>query len=189
MGPAGNGLMPSTEEYLQQLFSHQGAYRYLQDYWEKDIDGDFKLIAKNRPIKTKALAHHSIDPQIKVSSVGTHHGPVAALAWRVNLGDCRLTFSGDMSNKREVLAGLAKDSDILVAHNAIPENAWSVARNLHMPPSEIGRIAQQAKVKHLVLSHFMRRTLGREKQTLEQVRKHYQGKVSFAQDMQVFSLN
>jgi len=57
-----------------------------------------------------------------------------------------------------------------------------------MPPSVIGEIAAQAKVKKLVLSHRMNRTLGKETQTLSSIKKHYKGEVDFANDLQCFAL-
>jgi ribonuclease BN (tRNA processing enzyme) len=56
-----------------------------------------------------------------------------------------------------------------------------------MPPSTIGRIARDANVKQLVLSHRMRRTLGRESETLEQIRRHYAGPAVFANDLDCFT--
>ena len=75
---------------------------------------------------------------------------------------------------------------MLVAHHAIPEEAGGVARNLHMPPSVIGQIASDASVKQLVLSHRMNRTFGKEAQTTQLIRDHYQGPVEFAEDLQCF---
>ncbi len=80
------------------------------------------------------------------------------------------------------------DADLLVARNAIPEGAVGVARRLHMPPSEIGRIAQRAGVRQLVLSHFMNRTLGREAQTRAVIRRAYVGPLFFARDLDRFPL-
>jgi hypothetical protein len=93
---------------------------------------------------------------------------------------------GDMNNQTGNLAQLAKDSDLLVAHNAIPEDTGSVARQLHMPPAEIGEIARQAKIESLLLSHRMNRTLGREAETRAEVGKHYRGTVLFANDLDKF---
>jgi len=59
-------------------------------------------------------------------------------------------------------------------------------RRLHMPPSVIGRIAQEAHVKQLVLSHRMLRTLGKEEQTLSEIRKSFSGPVAFANDLDCF---
>jgi ribonuclease BN (tRNA processing enzyme) len=61
-----------------------------------------------------------------------------------------------------------------------------VERNLHMPPSVIGRIAADAHVKRLVLSHRMLRTLGKEGQTRTEIRERYPGPVQFADDLDCF---
>jgi ribonuclease BN (tRNA processing enzyme) len=61
-----------------------------------------------------------------------------------------------------------------------------VARNLHMPPSEIGQIASDAGVKQLVLSHRMNRTFGKEAQTTKLIRDHYHDPMVFAEDLQCF---
>jgi ribonuclease BN (tRNA processing enzyme) len=55
-----------------------------------------------------------------------------------------------------------------------------------MPPSVIGHIAQAAKVKQLVLSHRMLRTLGKEDETLGAIRKSYNGPAAFADDLSCF---
>jgi len=54
---------------------------------------------------------------------------------------------------------LAKDSEWLVAHNAIPENADRIAKFRHISPSVIGELAKKARVKNLILGHFMNRTI------------------------------
>lgn len=65
----------------------------------------------------------------------------------VLLTHLHVDHSGDMNNDNHTLTHLAKNADVLVAHHAIPEDAVGVARNLHMPPSVIGQIASQAKIK------------------------------------------
>ena len=76
--------------------------------------------------------------------------------------------------------------DLFIAHNAVPEGATGVERQLHMPPSVIGQIAQQAHVKRLVLSHRMLRTLSKEAQSLSEIRKNFSGPVAFANDLDCF---
>ena len=182
LGPDKNLLMPSTQEFVQRLFSNNGAYPYLQDYVNTSGRRAYHIDSRNVSL-TKPTTAISIDDNISVSATPVHHGPIAAVAWRIDIDNCSLTFSGDMSNRFGSVIPLAMDSDILVAHNAIPEGSTGVARNLHMPPSEIGKIAQQAKVKKLVLSHRMRRTLGTEKHTLHQIKSFYKGPVEFANDL------
>lgn len=81
---------------------------------------------------------------------------------------------------------LAANADLLIAHNAVPEGATGVERRLHMPPSVIGRIAEEAHVKRLVLSHRMLRTLGKEEQTQSEIKKRYSGPIEFANDLDCF---
>jgi ribonuclease BN (tRNA processing enzyme) len=77
-------------------------------------------------------------------------------------------------------------ADLFIAHNAVPEGAVGIERRLHMPPSVIGQIAENAHVKSLVLSHRMLRTLGKENQTQSEIKKRYSGPIEFANDLDCF---
>ncbi len=187
-GPAGNGLMPGTHEFLSGLFGEQGVYRYLTGFYAEDGSGSYRLRAVQVPLAPREV-HRYRPGDIQVSAVPVQHGPVAAVAWRVDIDGCAIAFSGDMNNSWETLAELAKGADLLVAHNAIPEGASGVARFLHMPPSEIGKIADQAGVGELVLSHRMLRTLGREQETKQQIRRFYAGPLHFANDLDRFPVS
>lgn len=184
-GPAGNEWMPSTEQFMQQLFGNQGGYRYLNDLIDfKSGNQDNTLfrihtVALNRD----NVQRFKIDPNITLSAIQVHHGPLPALTWRVDVHQCSITFSGDVSNHFHSLEKLARQSDILVAHHAIPETATGVARRLHMPPSEIGKIADRAHIKKLVLSHRMNRTIGHEKSTETIINQSYSGRILFADDL------
>lgn len=126
------------------------------------------------------------DSPYRITAVPVHHGPIPALAWRVEIGGKTIVFSGDMNNDNDTLTMLAKQADLLVAHHAIPEEAAGVARNLHMPPSVIGQIAAKAGVKQLVLSHRMNRTLGREQASTRFIHRSYSGQMQYADDLQCF---
>jgi len=185
LGPPGNDFMPSTTEFVADLFGGQrGAYRYLSDLYEPKETGSYKLRPEN--------VAGSIPPKpalrsgdLAVYPAGVVHGGVPALAWRVEVAKAVVVFSGD-TNGEGGLAALATGADIFVAHNAVPEGATGVERNLHMPPSVIGQIAGGAQVKHLVLSHRMLRTLGKEEQTRTEIRKRYDGALDFANDLDCF---
>jgi ribonuclease BN (tRNA processing enzyme) len=123
---------------------------------------------------------------LAVSAVRVVHAAVPALAWRVEAGGKAIVFSGDTNGEGEGLVRLAKNADLFIAHNAVPEGATGVERSLHMPPSVIGQIAGDANVKRLVLSHRMLRTLGKEDQTQAEIRKRYLGPIAFANDLDCF---
>jgi ribonuclease BN (tRNA processing enzyme) len=185
-GPTGNKLMPATTEFVDKLFGPAGAYRYLQGYLT-DSEA-YRLIAIDIDAVGTTEQQVNSTGNYSLTAVPGNHGPLPALSWRVDIDGRRIVFSGDMSNANGTLAKLAGDADILVAHNAVPEEAAGVARKLHMPPSVIGQIAQQAAVKQLVLSHRMQRTLGREDESTRQIRKHYAGPLTYADDLQCFRL-
>jgi len=183
-GPDGNDRVPGANAFIQALLGENGAYRYLSDFLSGQAA--WQLMPEDVPSSGSTETSRSLFPDLAVTAVPVRHGPIPALAWRVRLGDKVLVFSGDMSGDTENLPRLAQNADILVAHNAIPEGTVGAARALHMPPSVIGKIASQAQVKQLVISHRMNRTLGDEEQTLKYIRESYTGPVEFAEDMQCF---
>ena len=186
-GPTGNRLMPATDAFLQALFgSEQGAFRYLGSYLTGQ--DDYRLLGVDVPAQGKQPQRVFDQTGLRFTAVPVHHGPVPALAWRVDMADKSIVFSGDMNGDNHTLEALAAGADLLVAHHAIPESARGVARDLHMPPSVIGRIAKTADVKQLVLSHLMRRTLGKEQESERIIRQDYSGPLTFAEDGQCFSV-
>ena len=185
-GPPGNNFMPSTTEFVHDLFSDpHGAYRYLSDLVDPRAQGSYKLQPHNvTATSAPVLTFRNAD--IAVYAVRVIHGAVPALAWRVEIGGKRIVFSGDTNGEGEGLTQLARNADLFVAHNAVPEGATGVERRLHMPPSVIGTIAANAQVKQLVLSHRMLRTLGKESETQTEIKRRFSGPIVFANDLDCF---
>jgi ribonuclease BN (tRNA processing enzyme) len=187
-GPAANDLMPSTSDYLQRLVGDKGAFAYLNGYVNKRADADYKVLATDVPLLKGQTFNYSITKDITAKATFVHHGPVAAVAWRVELAGCSIVFSGDMNNQFDVLSSFASEADILVANNAVPDNASGAALNLHMTPSAIAQIAKRAQVSQLVLSHFMKRTLLIQKETRGIIRQKYRGPILLATDGLIVNL-
>jgi len=188
-GPSGNKFMPSTTEFVRDLFSDpRGAWRYLSEMVEPNPEGTYELQPHNvPPSSTPVLVFSNAD--MSVYAVSVVHGPFPALAWRVDIGGKRIVFSGDTNGEGQGLTQLASNADIFVAHNAVPEDATGVERRLHMPPSVIGATAANARVKQLVLSHRMLRTLGKEDETKTEIGRRFSGPILFANDLDCFPLN
>ncbi len=184
VGPDGNHIMPSTVDFVTRLFGPKGAYRYLNSY----LNGrdSYQIIPQNlaHNIQTPLLALQS--GAFQVFAITVNHGPIPAVAWQVNMGGKKLVFSGDTSHTTGRLTQLAQGADLLIAHHAIPEPTKGVARDLHMPPSVIGKLARDADVKQLVLSHHMRRTLTQFDTSKALIQQHYHGKLHFANDLDCF---
>lgn len=196
-GPPGDKFMPSTVTFVRALFdSTRGAYRYLGDFLSPLAKDTYRLQPHDveethGKLGTKRQPENEIryvfaNERLQAMAVRVVHGTPPALAWRIDAGGKRIAFSGDMNGEGGGLERLAQEADLLIAHNAVPENAVGVERRLHMPPSVIGRLAHEAGVKQLVLSHRMRRTLGHEAETIEAIKKNYAGPVAFANDLECF---
>ena len=186
-GPTGNQIFPATERFVRTLFaSPDGAFQYLDGFLSGNAA--YRLRAQDVDANGDQAATVIEDERFKITAIPVHHGPVPALAWRVDIAGKTIVISGDMNGDNETLPKLARQADLLVAHHAIPEGLQGVARNLHMPPSVIGKIADQADVKQLVLSHRMNRTLGQEAISTEMIRNHYRGSLVFADDGQCFTV-
>ena len=187
-GPPGNEYMPSTTEFVHDLFSEpQGAWRYLSELVDPEEQGSYKLephdvVAGSMPVLVLR------NSRMTLYAVRVIHGAFPSLAWRVEMGGKRIVFSGDTNGEGDGLTRLASDADLFVAHNAIPEGATGVERRLHMPPSVIGTIAANARVRQLVLSHRMLRTLGKQNQdqTQAEIERRFSGPIAFANDLDCF---
>jgi ribonuclease BN (tRNA processing enzyme) len=197
-GPAGNRFAPSAVTFVRELFDPtRGAYRYLGALLSPMARDGFRLDphdVREKPAKLGVQRREADEvievfsnEQLRIAAVTVTHGQVPALAFRVEAGGKRIVLSGDTTGAEARLAKLARDADLLVAHNAVTETANSAERALHMPPSVIGELALAAQAKQLVLSHRMLRTLGQEDDTLAQIRKRYSGPVTFANDLDCFA--
>jgi ribonuclease BN (tRNA processing enzyme) len=185
-GPPGNESFPATTAFVADLFDRKrGAYRYLGDFL-LGRDGGYALQAQDVSLSAREMRTVFRERDVALAATQVIHGGVPALAWRVSIGGRTIVFSGDTNGDNGNLERLAAGADLLVAHNAVPEGETGAARQLHMPPSVIGRIAKTAGVGRVVLSHRMLRTLGRESETRSAIARLYSGPVIFADDLDCF---
>jgi len=186
-GPPGNEFMPSTTEFVGDFFGDKGAFGYLSGLFVPGEEGSYKIVPHNVEASSDPKAVFRYEDLV-ASAVRVIHGGVPALAWRVEIRGKSIVFSGDTNGEGEGLVRLAANADLFIAHNAVPEGVTGLERRLHMPPSVIGEMAEKAHLKKLVLSHRMLRTLGKEEQTLAEIKKRYAGPVTFANDLDCFAL-
>jgi ribonuclease BN (tRNA processing enzyme) len=189
-GPTGTQFVASAEQFVERAIgSKAGMYPYLANVLDKDAPSAYKIKVANIQWSFSDLNIKTIYNKngIHVKTVSTHHGPFPSQGYRVELAGCSITFSGDMSGRLGAMPDLAKNTDIFIAHNAIPEDATGVPALLHMTPSKIGKIAQQAQVKKLLLTHLMKRSLSVKPKTLQLIKQHYKGITIFPHDLDKFN--
>lgn len=196
-GPTGNRYAPSAVTFVRTLFDNtRGAWRHLGDVLSPMTRDGFKLSPHEVRERPRSLAARRDDNDgpieigvngMRIAATPVVHGVYPALAWRVRIDGKTIVFTGDTNGAGDALAHLAQGADMLVASHAIEEGTGQVERFLYMPPSVIGNVAAAGAVRQLVLVHRDARTLGRETDSTQHIRKRYQGPVGFADDLACYT--
>lgn len=188
LGPDGADPYPDTETFVERLIGADGAFAYLADFLTFRSSGGYKLSVRNVPAAGRRVWSAFRADTIRLSAIPVNHGPVPALAWRVEVGDQSIVFTGDFNNQKDLMADFAADADALVIHHAIPEGTRGEATNLHVTPSQIGDIAERADVRMVILGHRMNRTRGLESISRGAIEESYSGSLIFANDLECWGL-
>ena len=187
-GPSGSDEFPDTETFVSRLLGPLGAYPYLADFLTYKSQGGYKLSPRNVPATGQRRWARFGNEHFRLSAMPVQHGTVPAIAWRVEIGDQLIVFAGDFSNAKNVIAEFAKGADALVVSHAIPENARGLASELFAQPGQIGRVANQAGVRMLILGHRTNRTRGVESQSRAAIEAQYSDPLLFANDLECWGL-
>ena len=165
-----------------------GAYPYLADFLTYKSSGGYKINPRKVPATGRRRWSRFNSEHFRLSAIPVHHGPVPAIAWRVEIGDQNIVFTGDFNNSKDVITEFAENAEALVVSHAIPEGARGNAAQLHATPGQLGRIAAEAEVRMLILGHRMNRTRGLESQSRAAIETNYNGPLIFANDMECWGL-
>jgi ribonuclease BN (tRNA processing enzyme) len=172
-----NGLRPSVRSYgpppLKQMTEDLlRAYKPTIAFWAED----FKMVPLGAIDVTEVSGNGLVmhDDNVAVTSTVVQHPPVTpALGYRFDFRDRAIAFSGD-TTPLDAVAHFAEGADVLV-HEAIyfkgleellrarasqgfPVNIDILMAHMradHSPVEDIGRIAEGAGVKTLVISHLV----------------------------------
>lgn len=186
-GPAAAPAFPGTREWLAGLFdAERGPFRYLAGALAGE-DGLFELRATEYRAPREAVTVLTAAGLV-VDAIDVPHGPVPALAYRVRVGAVTVVFGGDQNGSSDAFWEFARDADVLVAHVAVPDGIEGPARALHATPEVIGRRAATARVRHLVLSHWMRRSLADPDAQVASIRRSFTGQLTIARDLDCIPL-
>ncbi|WOJ95159.1 MBL fold metallo-hydrolase [Congregibacter variabilis] len=195
-GPAAGGNknvhFPSLDEYLASMLqTGSGAYQYLDGYLSgKGGMPLLKLTTVANDLGERAAVEvEGARGGIYIEAMAVSHGPVPALAYRIEVDDRVVVFAGDQDGRTDAFVDFAQAADLLVLHMPIPETAGSGARALHAPPSSLGEIAAEAKAKRVLLSHFMARSLADLPGNAALVESVFAAQVDVAEDLSCFSLD
>ena len=159
LGPAAGNGFPSVQTFLKALFAEEhAAYPYLGGFM-RDGAASYRIEPKTLSLRDGEIAVVFKNERMMIRATPVKHGPVPALAYRVDVDGHSVVYLGDTDARAPALVKLAEHADLMVANMAIPEGDNDpVANALHAPPSRIAALARQAGVHRLLLSHWMVRS-------------------------------
>lgn len=148
-----------------------------------------------------AVDHYQVPPSVPIADMPQ------ALAYRVEAGQRSYVYSGD-TGPSEGLVRLAQGADYLFAEvvdlvgiadriaRTLPHAPATIRSNVvagmernHLTPQAIGKIAAEAGVKCVVLTHFVPipEQLKSPRELVSGVREHFKGRVVMARDLDSFA--
>jgi ribonuclease BN (tRNA processing enzyme) len=157
-------LKQMTDDFMR-------AYKTTVDFWAEDLK--MKPLTALEVKEVSGAGPVMQDDNVKVSSIVVEHPPVKpALGYRFDFKDRSIAFSGDTA-PLDAVAEMAKGADLLVHETMyVPALEKYIKEQIakgrpvkfepfmahmnadHTPVEEVGRIAANAGVKTLVLSHL-----------------------------------
>ncbi len=162
---AGEGFL-AFHQGLKQAFGH----------WVEPPEGLLKVQELSTKYQTALLM-----PPLEIRSTPVVHNP-ESLAYLVEYQGKSIVYSGD-TDYAPSLVELAKDADLLVLECSAPEGEKIPG---HLTPSLAGRIAGEARVKKLLLSHFYPPC--DEADLISPCSTHFSGEILLAKDFLTIEL-
>ena len=222
-GPAANGIgfppvlpaanpdtaqYPATSEYVDGHYDlNMGLERYMNIFSRAISAGIFGYTTQDVSPNWLSYNPETLYDQdgLVVKAVGVNHGPVPALAFRIEYKGKSIVYSGDTSSRSTNpdgeplpnggnMVSISDDADLLIYDTALPTDtpaspAFNIFYQLHTTPSRIGAVAAAAGAKKLLLSHITPSTEGKSRSIKKLIRAQgYAGKIKTAKDLQIFNL-
>lgn len=189
-GPEGGNGFPSMKDYFSALFNKgNGAYAYLSGLYDATDGLQIGVIPQDIDYRQKQSVVVYQEEGLKVTALGIPHGDVPCVAYRIDTAEGTIVISADQNGSNDAFISFAKGADILVMPAAIDDNADEQSRFMHATPTVIGKIAAKVQPKKLVLNHFMGKSLVLKNDTIDIIKKYYDGDVYASRDLSCFPVS
>jgi ribonuclease BN (tRNA processing enzyme) len=187
VGPSGTEGMTDFQTFLNRLFgADSGAFQVL-----RNTLGASPAPASSGGVRLEVSVADAKKPEattvfdkdgLTVTAFGIPHGPFPTLAYRVQTRGVSIVFSSDQTGTNPKFVDFAKGANVLIMHMAI---AAGTKNPLHASPEVVGRVAQEAGVGRLILSHIGVFDLDA---AVAEVKQAYTGPLTVGADLQCTSV-
>jgi ribonuclease BN (tRNA processing enzyme) len=180
-GPSGNDVAPSISTFLSRLLDEKnGAFQVLGPTLGGTGDSGGRVRLKVSAVDVAKAEPSMVFNQqgLTVTALGIPHANLPTLAYRVQTRDVSIVFSSDQNGTNPNFVEFAKGANVLIMHLAI---AAGTSSPLHAAPSVVGRVAKEAGVGRLIVSHI---GLFELDPAIADVKKLYKGPLTIGADLQ-----
>jgi ribonuclease BN (tRNA processing enzyme) len=181
-GPSGNDAAPAFPTFLARLFDDKtGAFQVLAPA----LGGASPAVGGSVRLKVSVVDATKAEPStvfdeegLTVTAFGIPHGNIPTLAYRVHTHNLTVVFSSDQTGTNPRFVEFAKEANLLIMHLMVGAGGTSP---LHAAPSVVGRIAHDAGVGRLIVSHIGQFDLDA---AIAELKKSYTGPLTIGSDLQ-----
>ena len=187
VGPSGNALVPGLPEFLSRLFDAKtGAFQVLGTSMGASavpgVGGGVKLDVSTVDVTKNEPSTVFDRDGLQVTALTIPHGNIPAVAYRVQTRSGSVVFSSDQNGTNPRFVEFARGANLLIMHLAIPAGATNP---LHAAPAVVGRVAQEAGVGRLIVSHIGPFNLDA---AIAELKTQYTGPLTVGADLQCTAL-
>jgi ribonuclease BN (tRNA processing enzyme) len=190
VGPSGNDAAPDFSTFLERLFDEKnGAFPVLGATLggkRRDIPSGPLSTGGSVRLDVGVIDAMKAEPStafdrdgLTVTAQRIPHGNMPTLAYRVKVRDVSVVFSSDQTGTDPKFVDFAKGANVLIMHLALAAGIKN--HPLHAAPDVVGRLAQEAGVGRLIISHVGIFDLNA---ALAEVKKAYTGPLTVGADLQ-----
>jgi ribonuclease BN (tRNA processing enzyme) len=187
VGPSGNESAPSLSTFLSRLFDERnGAFQVLAPTVggaaQDNIAGGVRLDVRVVDATKSAPSQIFDENGVSVTALGIPHDHIPTLAFRVQTRDASIVFSSDQDGTNPNFVDFAKGATVLIMHLTIPA---ATTHPYHASPAVVGRIAKDADIGRLIVSHIGEIDLD---SAIAELKKFYTGPLTIGADLQCTQL-
>lgn len=182
VGPSGNDIAPGYATFLYRLFDEKnGAFQIMgsalggaQAYSQQSVRLHVSAVdaAKKEPSTVYDRAG------MTVTALGVPHGEVPTLAYRVQTHGVSIVIGSDQTGTNPAFVRFARGANVLIMHLTIGAGAQNP---VHAAPDVVGKLAAEARVGRLIVSHIGPIDL---QAAIAELRKFYSGPLTIGADLQ-----
>jgi ribonuclease BN (tRNA processing enzyme) len=180
VGPSGNGEAPDFATFVARLFEKGGAFQVLGTILNASAQGrtmrllSVSVVDVDKPEPSTVFKNSDIT----VTASGIPHNDMPTLAYRVETPAGSVVFSSDQTGTDPKFVDFARNANLLIMHMMVPAG---YSNPFHATPAVVGRIAREAGVGRLIVSHIGQLDLDA---AIGELRRSYTGPLTIGADLQ-----